>query len=937
MNKPKTITQSFIYAVVLALSLTGCEQSKQIVTSTTTTKVEVNAAAHWLALNQLKVKVVEGTESLYLIKIDDYSLPIEQSVVKAMPSAIPLMSRADTTKGLYPHLKDFANFSVPITEIEAKHWLRDKSVVVQVDNNENILAINSVQTGFVIDDLYTRGPNDANEVSDLGAVVGADNVSFKLWAPLAKQVSLLLYNADKTPFSPVPVTLGFDYISGVWSAELDSSVVGKYYKYQITQYQPSEQDVVVTQATDPYSLSLSTDSLYSQVVDLSDENTMPKGWRSHLVPEVDAPEDLIIYESHIRDFSASDNTLSNPQFKGKYKAFLESDSASIRYLKSLRKAGLNVMHLLPTYDLGTINETPQQVIELDESVAELCRMFAEIHLCSRDEIQQQTIRQVFASMDPLSSDVQAVVEKIRGSDPYNWGYDPYHYTVPEGSYAINPEGSARIIEFREMVQALHGLGFRVIMDVVYNHTYQAGLNPKSVLDRIVPNYYHRLNPITGAIEQSTCCDNTASERVMMGKLMIDSLIVWAQDYKIDGFRFDLMGHQPKALILQAREAVRTVDPDTYFYGEGWNFGEVANNAQFVQAIQTELSGSEVGTFTDRMRDAVRGGAPFDGGEWIRRGQGLANGLYVLPNELQPEDKQEAEYLLSMNQARVGLAGNLANFKFKNEQGKWVTGAEVDYGGAPTGYARDPADTINYVSKHDNQTLWDNNQYRIPYDVATEDRVRMQLLALAYPLMGQGIPFIHMGSELLRSKSFLRDSYDYGDWFNAVDFTMQSNNYHVGLPPEVKDKDNWDVIRTLLKENQGRDLVKPADIQFSAQVFQEFLRIRSGNKLFRLTTEQQVMDKVTFHNTGPNALEGVIAMKISDFFGEPVLNKRQSLMVVFNHGADQIDLRYPSANLYQLHPVQKNGVDKRVQQAKALDGRFVVPGLSVAVFVTTDKD
>ena len=175
---------------------------------------------------------------------------------------------------------------------------------------------------------------------------------------------------------------------------------------------------------------------------------------------------------------------------------------------------------------------------------------------------------------------QQIVSELREFDDYNWGYDPYHYTVPEGSYAVNPKGISRLVEFREMVQSIHSLGFRVIMDVVYNHTHQAGLEPNAVLDKIVPNYYHRLDPITAAIEQSTCCDNTAIERVMMAKLMTDSLVVWARDYKIDGFRFDLMGHQTKDAMLVAREAVRAVDPDTYFYGEGWNFGEVANNQSF---------------------------------------------------------------------------------------------------------------------------------------------------------------------------------------------------------------------------------------------------------------------------------------------------------------------------------------------------------------------
>jgi len=173
------------------------------------------------------------------------------------------------------------------------------------------------------------------------------------------------------------------------------------------------------------------------------------------------------------------------------------------------------------------------------------------------------------------------------------------------------------------------------MDVVYNHTHQARLERTSVLDKIVPNYYQRLHPISGAIEQSTCCDNTATENTMMAKLMIDSLVTWARDYKIDGFRFDLMAHQPKNTMLSAREAVRKVDADTYFYGEGWNFGEVANNQRFVQASQLELSGTEIGTFTDRLRDAVRGGAFSASAEDIRKSQGIGSGLATLNKAMFP--------------------------------------------------------------------------------------------------------------------------------------------------------------------------------------------------------------------------------------------------------------------------------------------------------------
>ena len=193
--------------------------------------------------------------------------------------------------------------------------------------------------------------------------------------------------------------------------------------------------------------------------------------------------------------------------------------------------------------------------------------------------------------------------------------------MPEGSYSTNPDGPARIVEFREMVQALNKMGLRVVMDVVYNHTNASGQNPKSVLDRIVPGYYHRLND-SGAVETSTCCSNTASEHNMMEKLMVDSVVTWAKDYKVDGFRFDLMGHHMMSNMLKVRAALDALTlaqdgvdgKSIYMYGEGWNFGEVADNARGVNATQLNLAGTGIGTFNDRSRDAVRGIGPFDSGQ-----------------------------------------------------------------------------------------------------------------------------------------------------------------------------------------------------------------------------------------------------------------------------------------------------------------------------------
>ena len=210
-----------------------------------------------------------------------------------------------------------------------------------------------------------------------------------------------------------------------------------------------------------------------------------------------------------------------------------------------------------------------------------------------------------------------------------------HYTAPEGSYASNPaDGAARLREFRQMVMGLHRAGLRVGMDVVYNHTFASGQHEKSVLDRIVPGYYHRLNA-EGVVERSTCCDNTATEQMMMGKLLIDSVLTWAQGHHIDSFRFDLMGHQPRALMerLAARLKAET-GREIPLIGEGWNFGEVADGQRFVQASQLSLNGSGIGTFSDRGRDAVRGGSAGDSGAAMVARQGYVSGLYHDPNEAQ---------------------------------------------------------------------------------------------------------------------------------------------------------------------------------------------------------------------------------------------------------------------------------------------------------------
>lgn len=891
-------------------------------------RLATDSSAHWLSSDLLVLPKSNTTIDYQLL-----------SSSKTGMEAVALSKTGLPAKMVeqFPHLADFQAYKVDLAASQAKAWLKQQLFVVGIDANGVAKKVSYVQTGAVIDALYTQGENDADEVKNLGATITTNGVSFKLWAPTAQKVELLLFNDDLphglTPAQTPQLTMIEDSNTGVWSVAGDISLNGTYYQYQVTVYHPESQKIETLTTTDPYSLSLSVNSKYSQVVDLDDPLTKPEHWNNQTVPTVKNVEDNIFYETHIRDFSSDDSSLSNDLFRGKYKAFSEQYSSGITHLKALKKAGLNNIHLLPTFDIATVDEQQKSAVGLHDTLGEVkakvCDLKPNIKVCTEKYDDKQTLKFLLESFKVSGTQSQQVVSELREFDNYNWGYDPYHYTVPEGSYAINPQGISRLVEFREMVQSIHGLGFRVIMDVVYNHTHQSGLEPNAVLDKIVPNYYHRLNPITATIEQSTCCDNTAIERVMMAKLMTDSLVVWARDYKIDGFRFDLMGHQTKDAMLAAREAVRAVDADTYFYGEGWNFGEVANNSRFVQASQLNLGGTEIGTYSDRLRDAVRGG-----GNNTRDSQGIGNGLLLLPNEKQHNEKQAQNrqaYDLRMDQLRIGLAENLANFPLKLSNGVSILGKDVPYGDQPTGYALDPADTINYVSKHDNQTLWDNSQYRLPFDVSTDNRVRMHLQSLSFTLFAQGIPFLHMGSEFMRSKSFLRDSYDYGDWFNRVDFTKQSNHYNVGLPPAEKDQENWSLIQEVQEGHQGRDKVQAKHIEFSANVFEEMLALRMSSPLFRLTTAKQINEKVSFLNVDNQQL-GLLVMKLDDTKGEVVDVNVESLMVIFNTSSDTQTFAYPQASAYQLHSIQQNSADEIIKHSKADKQGFTVPALSSVVFV-----
>lgn len=814
----------------------------------------------------------------------------------------------------FPHLANLPALKIDSADLPlVPEILKGQIAVSALSPDGQSLDATGLQIPGVLDDLYTYD-------GELGVSWEGDTPVIRVWAPTAKNVRFHLF-ADSNPATTSSVIdMSLDPETGVWSITGEPGWKGQYYLFEVSVYVHSTGRVENNMVTDPYSYSLSMNSTRSQIVDLRDAALKPDGWDTLVKPTVAAPEDISIYEIHVRDFSVSDPSVPD-ELKGTFKAFTLEDTFGIRHLKALVEAGLNHLHLLPAFDIATINENKAEWQSPDPDV--------------------------LATYPPDSDQQQAAIAAVADQDPFNWGYDPYHYTVPEGSYSTNPDGPTRIVEFREMVKALNEMGLRVVMDVVYNHTNSSGQAEKSVLDKIVPGYYHRLND-RGAVETSTCCANTASEHAMMEKLMIDSVVTWAKEYKVDAFRFDLMGHHMVENMLNLRAALDalTLEEDgvdgksIYLYGEGWNFGEVMNNARGENATQFNLAGTGIGTFNDRSRDAVRGIGPFAGGQELLQIQGFANGSYYDSKPTVPgtPEEQLARLLLQADQVRVGMAGNLANYRFIDRFGNLVTGADIDYNGSPAGYNLDPQEDISYISKHDNQTLFDINVYAAPQDTTMEERVRMQAVGLSTVVLGQGVPFIHAGSDMLRSKSLDRDSYNSGDWFNRLDFTYTDNNFGVGLPPAGPNAANWDIMRPFLADpnlKAGQD-----DITTMAELFRELLSIRYSSPLFRLQTAEEIQARLSFLNTGPDQLPGLIVMDLSDETGADLDGTFERIVVLINANDEAQTFVAPdlAGSLLSLHPVQLNSVDDVVRQSTfdSASGAFNVPGRTTAVFVAYER-
>ena len=796
-------------------------------------------------------------------------------------------------------------------------------------------AFTGVQTAILLDHLYAEAATRA----ELGVTFTGGLPSFALWAPTAQAVTLLTWETGdrlgSVPEVPGPPrrTPAVRTSDGRWvvtnrpdqPADVAASApggepaapiaAGCQYLWEVRVYVPSTRRVETNVVTDPYSTALTTDSTRSVAVDLADPRLAPEQWATTRAPAVRNDSARSIYELHLRDFSAADGTVP-PELRGTYRAFTVAGSAGVRHLTELARAGMNTVHLLPTFDIATIPE----------------------HRCS------QRHPNIPDGAHPASADQQAAIAEVADDDAYNWGYDPLHWGAPEGSYATegHQDGGARVVEFREMVGALHDLGLQVVLDQVYNHTAACGQDPRSVLDRVVPGYYHRLDAV-GRVTSSTCCANTATENALCARLMVDSVVRWARWYRVDGFRFDLMGHHPRAVMERVRAALDelTLEADgvdgrsIYLYGEGWNFGEVAGNALFVQATQGQLDGTGIGAFNDRLRDAVHGGGAFDPDHRVF--QGFGTGLLTQPSGLDHRgwNEQSADLAHRTDLVRLGLAGNLKDYVMTISDGSVRRGIDLIHNGAPAAFASHPQENVNYVDAHDNETLYDLLAYKLPQGMPVAERVRMNTVCLATVALAQSPAFWCAGTELLRSKSLDRDSYNSGDWFNTIDFTGQSNGFGRGLPPASRNESSWAIQGPLLQDDWLRP--SPEEIAAARSQALDLLRLRASTPLFSLGSARLIQDKLSFPGAGFGAPAGVIVMLIDDTRGgSDVDPELDAVLVVFNASGQTLTQSLPelAGRDFRLSPIQSEGADEVVRRTgfDRASGTISVPARTVAVLV-----
>lgn len=603
---------------------------------------------------------------------------------------------------------------------------------------------------------------------DLGATFTAQETSFRLWAPTAEKIQVLLFENEDGPLSQQVTMQRAE--QGTWHATIAQNVENWYYLYQVTNQGQTKT------ALDPYARALAVNATRALIVDL--QKSHPEGWEKDGYQKIAHPVDAIIYEVHIRDFSIG--VSSGMDNKGKFLAFTEQETYNLQHLstglKSLQDLGVTHVQFLPAFEFASVDET-----------------------------------------EPAQ---------------YNWGYDPRNYNVPEGAYATTPHGSARILEYKQLIQSLHAAHLGVVMDVVYNHTFSA---ENSDFDTLVPHYYYRTD-YTGMYTNGSGCGNeVASERPMVQKFVRDSLKYWAREYHIDGFRFDLMALLGIETMQKIAQDLHAINPSLLLYGEPWTGGSSAlPTHQLLTKGQQKKLGLAV--FNDTMRNGLIGNV------FAHDARGFATG-----------DTGQ------MDTIKRGISGSIYDF------------------------ALSPNETINYVSSHDNLTLWDKIMLSAAQSSETE-RINMDKLAQAIIMTSQGIPFLQGGDEFLRTKEGNDNSYDAGDAINQL---------------------NWE------RKSLYRDVFT---------YYADLLKLRRNHPAFRMTTAQDINNCLTFLDSPDNTL----AFQLGAYANQDTWKE---ILVIYNPNAEAISFELPAGS-WTIVTTQNQINEQGIQQ---IAGTITVTGISCMIF------
>ena len=552
----------------------------------------------------------------------------------------------------------------------------------KIFKGKNILAPLSLGEGLGVRLLFFLLPCNMSAQTTFNEMTYTKEVSsFKLNAPSkAKSVKVNIYN--KGVGGEVLKTVRMKRTGAdQWTADIPGDLKGLFYTFQVQTGRKAMQETPGV-----FAKAVAVNGRRAAIVDMGETN--PEGWDNDRRPLTKSPVDLVIYEMHHRDFSISPT--SGLKNKGKFLALTEPKA--VYYLKNL---GVNAVHLLPSFDYASVDE-------------------------SKPDVPQ-----------------------------YNWGYDPLNYNVPEGSYSTDATCPVtRIREFKQMVQAIHKAGIRVILDVVYNHTFNI---EESNFNLTYPGYYFRTTADGKISDGSGCGNETASEKPLMRQFMIESVLYWAKEYHIDGFRFDLMGIHDIETMNLIRKALDEVDPNIYMYGEGWSAGTCAYPVEKLAMKANTRQLDRIGAFCDDMRDAIRG--PFN-------------------------DDHKAAFLGAVpgneESIRFGIAGCIDHPQ--------IDMSKVNYSKAP--WANSPAQMISYISCHDDMCVVDRLKASIP-GITTDELIRLDLLGQTMVFTSQGVPFIYAGEEVLRDKKGVHNSFKSPDYINAIDWTNKDRypqvfDYYRGL-------------------------------------------------------------------------------------------------------------------------------------------------------------